>query len=276
MYESKRSGRDRLVSFSPALRTNVEQRRTWAERIRAALETDGLLLYQQPILNLDTNEISQHELLVRLEALNGTIVTAEEFLPVAERFDLVQAVDRWVVGQAIELLAENAAAGRDLVLEVNLSGLSMGDTALFDVLERGLRETGIDASRLILEVTETAAIENMEEARAFAERLTALGCRLALDDFGSGFGSFYYLKHLPLHYLKIDGDFVRNLTRSPIDQAVVRSIVQIADSVGYETIAEFVVDEPTRAAVRDFGVHFAQGFHIGIPEPVDSLRVRPA
>jgi diguanylate cyclase (GGDEF)-like protein/PAS domain S-box-containing protein len=273
MYESKRSGRDRLVSFSPALRTNLEQRRTWAERIRDALETDGLLLYQQPILNLDTNEISQHELLVRLEAMNGNIVTAEEFLPVAERFDLVQAIDRWVVGQAIELLAENEAAGRDLVLEVNLSGRSMGDAALFDVLERGLSATGIDASRLILEVTETAAIENMEKARAFAERLAALGCRLALDDFGSGFGSFYYLKHLPLHYLKIDGDFVRNLTRSPIDQAVVRSIVQIADSVGYETIAEFVVDEPTRAAVRDFGVHFAQGFHIGIPEPVDSLRV---
>jgi EAL domain-containing protein (putative c-di-GMP-specific phosphodiesterase class I) len=205
--------------------------------------------------------------------MNGNIVTAEEFLPVAERFDLVQAIDRWVVGQAIELLAENEAASRDLVLEVNLSGRSMGDAALFDVLERGLSDTGIDASRLILEVTETAAIENMEKARAFAERLATLGCRLALDDFGSGFGSFYYLKHLPLHYLKIDGDFVRNLTRSPIDQAVVRSIVQIADSVGYETIAEFVVDEPTRTAVRDFGVHFAQGFHIGIPEPVDSLRV---
>jgi EAL domain-containing protein (putative c-di-GMP-specific phosphodiesterase class I) len=111
----------------------------------------------------------------------------------------------------------------------------------------------------------------MEEARAFAERLASLGCRLALDDFGSGFGSFYYLKHLPFDYLKIDGDFVRNLCSTPVDQAVVRSIVQIAKSVGYETIAEFVADEPTLQAVREYGVHFAQGFHIGAPAPIESL-----
>jgi EAL domain-containing protein (putative c-di-GMP-specific phosphodiesterase class I) len=111
----------------------------------------------------------------------------------------------------------------------------------------------------------------MEEARTFAERLRSLGCRLALDDFGSGFGSFYYLKHLPLDYLKIDGDFVRNLCTNPVDQAVVRSIVQIAESVGYQTIAEFVFDEETLDAVREFGVHFAQGYYVGVPEPVASI-----
>jgi EAL domain-containing protein (putative c-di-GMP-specific phosphodiesterase class I) len=208
-----------------------------------------------------------------MEGPNGGIVLPEEFLPVAERFDLVQAIDRWVVRHAIELLAESERAGRELVLEVNLSGRSMGDAELFEMLERDLESTGIDASRLVLEITETAAIENMEEARAFAERLAALGCRLALDDFGSGFGSFYYLKHLPFDYLKIDGDFVRNLTSTPVDQAVVRSIVQIARSVGYATIAEFVTDEPTLQAVREYGVHFAQGFHIGPPQPIDSLRL---
>jgi EAL domain-containing protein (putative c-di-GMP-specific phosphodiesterase class I) len=150
----------------------------------------------------------------------------------------------------------------------------MGDAELFELLEAELRETGIDASKLVLEITETAAIENMEEARVFAERLAALGCRLALDDFGSGFGSFYYLKHLPFDYLKIDGDFVRNLVRTPVDQAVVRSIVQIAGSVGYETIAEFVIDEPTLRAVREYGVDFAQGFHIGVPEPIAALQQR--
>jgi diguanylate cyclase (GGDEF)-like protein/PAS domain S-box-containing protein len=273
MYESKRTGRDRVMSFTSSMRRSVEERRSWADRIRTALQDDALLLYQQPIVELATGKISQHELLIRMEGPNGGIVLPEEFLPVAERFDLVQAIDRWVVRHAIELLAESERAGRELVLEVNLSGRSMGDAELFEMLERDLESTGIDASRLVLEITETAAIENMEEARAFAERLAALGCRLALDDFGSGFGSFYYLKHLPFDYLKIDGDFVRNLTSTPVDQAVVRSIVQIARSVGYATIAEFVTDEPTLQAVREYGVHFAQGFHIGPPQPIDSLRL---
>jgi EAL domain-containing protein (putative c-di-GMP-specific phosphodiesterase class I) len=270
MYESKRAGRDRVMVFAPGMRTSLEERRTWADRIRAALQEDGhgLLLYQQPILELATNEVSQYELLIRMEGTDGTVATPDQFLPVAERFDLVQAIDRWVVRRAIELLSEHERAGRELVLTVNLSGRSIGDPELFELLEHDLASTGIDASSLVLEITETAAIENMEEARVFAGRLAALGCRLALDDFGSGFGSFYYLKHLPFHYLKIDGDFVRNLTRNPIDQAVVRSIVQIAASVGYETIAEFVADEATLQAVREYGVDFAQGFQIGIPEPV--------
>jgi diguanylate cyclase (GGDEF)-like protein/PAS domain S-box-containing protein len=271
MYESKRTGRDRVMSFTSSMRRSVEERRSWADRIRAALQDDALLLYQQPIVELATGRVSQHELLIRMEGPNGGIVLPEEFLPVAERFDLVQAIDRWVVRHAIELLADSERASRDLVLEVNLSGRSIGDAELFELLEHDLASTGVDASRLVLEITETAAIENMEEARAFAERLAALGCRLALDDFGSGFGSFYYLKHLPFDYLKIDGDFVRNLTVTPVDQAVVRSIVQIADSVGYQTIAEFVADEPTLRAIREYGVHFAQGFHIGAPQPIASL-----
>ena len=274
MYESKQAGRDRLTMFSPALRTALEQRRGWADRIRDALEHDTMLLYQQPILDLRTDRISQYELLVRLPREDGEgVVAPHEFLPVAERFDLVQALDRWVVRRAIRLIAAAERAGRDVVLEVNLSGRSIGDPALFDLLEYELRETGIEASKLVLEVTETAAIENMEVARTFAQRLASFGCRLALDDFGSGFGSFYYLKHLPFDYLKIDGDFVRQLTLNLVDQAVVRSIVQIAQSVGYETIAEFVVDAPTLEAVRDFGVHFAQGFHVGPPEPVEKLGI---
>jgi diguanylate cyclase (GGDEF)-like protein len=274
MYESKQSGRDRLSVFSPELRTALETRRTWADRIRDALENDQMLLYQQPILDLRTNRISQYELLIRLPREDGGgVVAPQEFLPVAERFDLVQALDRWVVRRAINLIAAAERSGRDLVLEVNLSGRSIGDPALFELLESELRATGIEASKLVLEVTETAAIENMEVARAFAEQLAAFGCRLALDDFGSGFGSFYYLKHLPFDYLKIDGDFVRQLTQNRVDQAVVRSIVQIAQSVGYETIAEFVVDGPTLEAVRGFGVHFAQGFHVGAPEPVEALGI---
>jgi diguanylate cyclase (GGDEF)-like protein/PAS domain S-box-containing protein len=273
MYESKQTGRDRLVGFSPGLRTALEQRRTWADRIRAALEQDRMLLFQQPILDLRSNEISQYELLVRMPRAGGGVVAPHEFLPVAERFDLVQAIDRWVVKQAIGLIAAAERSGRELVLEVNLSGRSIGDPALFELLDSELRSSGIPASRLVLEVTETAAIENMEVARAFAESLAGFGCRLALDDFGSGFGSFYYLKHLPFDYLKIDGDFVRQLTQNRVDQAVVRSIVSIAKSVGYVTVAEFVSDQRTLNAVREFGVHFAQGFEIGPPEPVEALGI---
>ena len=272
MYESKQSGRDRLVGFSPTLRTALEQRRTWADRIRQALEHDQLVLYHQPILDLRTNEISQYELLTRMPHEDG-VVTPDQFLPVAERFDLVQALDRWVVRRAIELIAAADATNRKLVLEVNLSGRSIGDAELLETLETELTRTGIDASKLVLEVTETAAIQNMDEARVFAETVASYGCRLALDDFGSGFGSFYYLKHLPFDYLKIDGDFVRQLPHNRIDQAVVRSIVQIADSAGYETVAEWVVDESTLETVRAFGIHFAQGYHIGAPEPIERLGI---
>ncbi|MEA2496525.1 MAG: hypothetical protein QOJ29_4436 [Thermoleophilaceae bacterium] len=268
MYESKRGGRDRMVTFSPELRTSAETRQSWADRIRSALADDTLLLYQQPILDLTTNEITQHELLLRMEGVDDGVIAPKDFLGVAERFDLIQAIDRWVVSRAIALIAESERSGKPRSLSMNLSGRSIGDPDLFELLERELRETGIDASRLVLEITETAAIESMEEARTFAERLAALGCHLALDDFGSGFGSFYYLKHLPLDYLKIDGDFIRHITTNPFDHAVVRSIVQMADSVGHHTVAEFVVDEPTLEAVRELGVHFAQGYYVGMPEPV--------
>jgi EAL domain-containing protein (putative c-di-GMP-specific phosphodiesterase class I) len=180
----------------------------------------------------------------------------------------VQAIDCWVVKQAIRHIADGERAGHDVVLAVNLSGHSMGDATLFDLLEQELRASGIDAARLVFEMTESAATDNIDEARAFAQQLRSLGCRLALDDFGSACGSFSYLKHLPFDYLKIDGDFIRGLQGSPVDNAIVHAIVQIAESVGYRTIAEAVDDAQTLEAVRDLGVDFAQGYEIGVPKPV--------
>ena len=138
-------------------------------------------------------------------------------------------------------------------------------------IEHELAETGIDPSCLTFEITETAAIVNIQKARAFAERIAELGCSFALDDFGAGFGSFYYLKHLPFDVLKIDGEFVRNLTDSVKDQAVVKSLARIATELGKQTVAEFVEDAETLELVRRYGVDFAQGFHIGVPEPVVRL-----
>jgi EAL domain-containing protein (putative c-di-GMP-specific phosphodiesterase class I) len=138
------------------------------------------------------------------------------------------------------------------------------------LVEREIAATGIDPSRLVFEITETAAIANMEQARAFAERLTRLGCRFALDDFGAGFSSFYYLKYLPLDYLKIDGDFIRSLTSSVTDQLVVKSMVDIARGMGMKTIAEFVEEAETVAMLRQKGVDYSQGYFHGAPRPVAS------
>jgi EAL domain-containing protein (putative c-di-GMP-specific phosphodiesterase class I) len=188
---------------------------------------------------------------------------------VAERFDLLEAIDRWVLERTLAMLRSPATAG--LAFEVNLSARSITGGTVVPLLERELAASGIDPARLIVEVTETAAIANMQRARTFAEQLAGLGVRMALDDFGSGFGSFYYLKNLPVDYLKIDGEFIRGLPGSPVDQEVVKAIVLIARAVGRRTIAEFVPDATTLELLAGYGVDLAQGFHIGHPRPVEAL-----
>jgi EAL domain-containing protein (putative c-di-GMP-specific phosphodiesterase class I) len=176
-----------------------------------------------------------------------------------------------VVKRAIRLIAAQRRRGHDLRLEVNLSGVSVCDQELPEVIERELAATGIDPSNLVLEVTETAAIANMDEARRFATRLADLGCRFALDDFGTGFGSFYYLKHLPLDYVKIDGEFIQNLPYNLTDQLVVKAMAQVAEGLVEQTIAEFVGDDDTIKLLAEYGVNYAQGYHIGRPKPVSEM-----
>jgi EAL domain-containing protein (putative c-di-GMP-specific phosphodiesterase class I) len=177
-------------------------------------------------------------------------------------------IDRWVVEQAIGLVADRENHGDRLQLEVNLSAKSLCDPQFPQWVEERLASASIDASSLIFEITETAAIANMDEAKNFVNRLTALGCRFALDDFGAGFGSFHYVKYLPIDYVKIDGDFVRNLPESATDQSVVKAIVQLARGLGKKTIAEFVSDDRTVDLLREYGVDYAQGYHVGRPRPV--------
>jgi EAL domain-containing protein (putative c-di-GMP-specific phosphodiesterase class I) len=176
----------------------VSGRLTQAEHLRTALEQGRFVLYGQPILDLRENEVCQYEVLLRLrDEEGGEPLAPSTFLHVAERFGLIQEIDGWVARQAIQLIAENERAGRRLVLHVNLSGKSIGDRRVAALTESALTEAGSDPSRLVFEGTETSAIANIEEAKAFARRLHARGCQLALDDFGAGFGSFYYLKNLP-------------------------------------------------------------------------------
>jgi EAL domain-containing protein (putative c-di-GMP-specific phosphodiesterase class I) len=198
----------------------------------------------------------------------GEPLAPSSFLYAAERFGLIQEIDCWVPRQAIALIAEHARAGRRLVFHVNLSGKSIGDPRVAAQTEKAIADAGIDPAGVIFELTETAAIANIEVAKAFAHRLRARGCQLALDDFGPGFGSFYYLKTLPFSHFKIDGDFIRGVAASPMDQLVVEAIVGIAKGMGKKTIAEFVADGETVILLEKCGVDFAQGYHVGRPGPL--------
>jgi diguanylate cyclase (GGDEF)-like protein/PAS domain S-box-containing protein len=268
MYSAKESGKDRVAVASAATKERMRSRVTWAERVRRAVQ-DGLFeLYCQPIVNLASDSISQWELLLRLPGDEGELILPAQFLYTAERSGLILDIDRWVLSQAMRLISEQRDAGRKVRLEVNLSGRSVGDTELLSLIERELQERAIDPASLVLEVTETAAIANMDRARGFATRLRTLGCGFALDDFGAGFGSFYYLKHIPFDYVKIDGEFIHNLPASSTDQLILDSIVQMSKGLGKHTIAEFVGDAETVEVLKVHGVDYAQGYHIGRPRPV--------
>ena len=271
MYEAKEAGRNRFAVVSPNAHRpqRIRERVSWLERMRSALDDERFVLHAQPIRDLRTGDIGQHELLLRMLGDNDELIGPAAFLPLAERFGLAPEIDRWVVGQAIELLAGDP--GGKVALEINLSGRSLNDTSLLRLIEAEMAHSGVDPRRLIFEITETAAVANIPLARRFAERLTELGCRFALDDFGSGFGSFYYLKHLPFDYLKIDGEFVSGCLGNKTDQLVIEAVVRIARGLGKETVAEFVSDPQLEAFVRSQGVDHAQGFHVGRPVPVSQI-----
>ncbi len=270
LYDAKEAGRDRLslAADGGGVTDRLRERIGWSDRVRDALLRDRFMLFEQPILGIASGRIESSELLLRMRDDDGTAIAPGAFLDIAERFGQVQAIDCWVIGHAVRLLAERQAAGIDLDLEVNLSGGSITDETVMDFIVAEVRNAPIDPTRLTFELTETAAISNIERARAFAQRVGDLGCRFALDDFGSGFGSFYYLKHLPFDVIKIDGEFVKDLTSSPADRLTVQAIVHIAGGLGKPTIAEFVESEPTLELLRHLGVDYAQGYHIGRPRPV--------
>jgi EAL domain-containing protein (putative c-di-GMP-specific phosphodiesterase class I) len=271
MYGAKQAGRNRIVIYTPFSgdRNQGSSRRSEADRIRQAVEEDQFLLYGQPILDLATNTVSQYELLLRLPGVEGFEPLApNSFLYVAERLGLIHAIDSWVVRKAIALIAVHQQAGRRLTLNVNLSGQSIGDPKLAVLIEDALVEGGIDPACLVLELTETAAIANLQQARAFADRMQICGCRLALDNFGAGLASFYYLKNFPFDYLKIDGEFIRSLSDNAVNRLVVQAIVRIAQGMGKKTVATYVADPDAVCLLRDSGVDFAQGYLIGMPRPV--------
>lgn len=222
------------------------------------------MLHYQPIVSLRDGRVSHHEALVRMRDEHGArLLAPSAFLPAAERSGLVREIDRLVIDSVARTLSRSRGAHTRIA--VNLSALSVTDEAMLSHIRRALQQSGVAPSRLVAEITETESICDMDQARRFCLGLRELGCEVALDDFGAGFGALHYLKHLPFSYLKIDGDFIGALTRSSADQLVVRALVGLAKGMGFATIAEFVEDRPTQQMLCELGVDYAQGFHLGRP-----------
>lgn len=239
--------------------------RPWLGRLRRALREDLFVLHYQPIVSLRLGTVSHYEALIRLaDDPDGLLTPPCDFLPAAERYGLIQEIDRMVISKVIALIGDELA-DREARVALNLSALSITDRGMLAHIEHELIRRQVDPERLIVEVTETAAISDMGRAQTFCEGVHTLGSSVALDDFGAGFGSFQYLKQLPFRYLKIDGDFIRTLPSSHKDQLVVQALVGVARGMGKQTIAEYVGDEPTMRLLRDYGVDYAQGFEVGRP-----------
>jgi EAL domain-containing protein (putative c-di-GMP-specific phosphodiesterase class I) len=204
------------------------------------------------------------EVLVRLPRGNE-VVTPTVFMPAAQRFGLLADIDRWVISHALQSLARVRRSGRDILFSINLTGESFDDLALLGFISRELERNQLPGAAVVFEITEQTAVRYVERVQHAIRGLIALGCRFALDDFGSGFSSFSYLKHLPVHFIKIDGAFIRNLSHDAIDQTMVRSIVEVARALGKQTIAEFVQDRGAFELLRAIGVDFVQGDFLGYP-----------
>jgi diguanylate cyclase (GGDEF)-like protein/PAS domain S-box-containing protein len=268
LYEAKRGDRGGVAVFRPSERRDFVARTTMTDLIRRALRDGGFALHCQPIFDFAAGKVNRHELLLRLEADDGELIPPERFIPVAEQIGAIRAIDRWVFSEAVELLRKHPYTGE---LMVNVSAISLTDAQFAIDLAGLVQGSDIDPSRLTLEVTETAAIAHMEGALDLARQLRSVGCKLALDDFGAGFASFYHLKRLPFDVLKIDGEFVRDAVDDATSRAIISAVVQTAATINSATVAECVENEATFELARELGVGAAQGFFVGHPRPLDTL-----
>jgi diguanylate cyclase (GGDEF)-like protein/PAS domain S-box-containing protein len=271
MYQAKEAGKDQVAVYQRAdrRREGLTRQTDLVGRLHTAIDDDLFVLHAQPIVPLQPNAPSREffELLLRLRE-GDRLVPPGTFLHHAERDGLIADIDRWVLRQAIAMLGQAHQDGRDLSLSVNLSGKTVERPEIAADLATMLAATPIAPGALTIEITETAAITNVTRAAELARQLRELGCRLALDDFGAGFASFFYLKHLVFDTLKIDGEFIACLPSSSTDQLIVRAIVDVAHGLNAEIVAEHVTDQATVDILTGLGVHYGQGFHLGRPAPL--------
>lgn len=269
---AKRSGRNCVHLYEADDQQDMDamsEDMGWARRIREAIEKDQFSLVAQPIIDLKTGRTKRHEILLRMLNPDGHVIQPAGFLASAERFGLMRAIDRWVVEHAIEILGRRIRDNPDLHYAINLSAESIGETSMLEVITDALQDHRVPPTAVTFEVTETVAIANLGAALKFLERLREMGVRTALDDFGVGYSSFAYLKDLPVDSVKIDGSFVRDIQHDNLQLAMVRSMNDIAHAMGKSTIAEYADSEECLSILREIGVDYAQGFYIGMPEPID-------
>jgi diguanylate cyclase (GGDEF)-like protein/PAS domain S-box-containing protein len=277
-YVAKDLGRNRLHVHQPddvALARHRSEME-WAQRLSGAIKEDRLRLYGQPIVALQSgNNLVRHEILVHMLDEDGGIVPPMAFIPAAERYNLMPSVDRWVLSETLSWMRRTSRIAAPMACCVNLSGRSLCDQRFHEFVMSEIRDAGVDPAHIVFEITETAAVANFAQAQQFIAALKRLGCRFALDDFGSGLSSFAYLKHLPVDYLKIDGNFVRDMASDPVDYAMVEAINHLGHVMGIRTIAEYVETQAVLEKLRTLGVDYAQGFAISHPLPLDKLIVTP-
>ena len=289
-YLAKDNGRNRVQIYRPddqEMRARHGEMQ-WVERITAALELDRFALFAQeirPLAKPNSNrrraEPSHLEILVRMVDANGGLISPMAFIPAAERYGLMPRIDRWVIANACKMLAESRSRhGAIPTCMINLSGGSITDSGIVDFVRGTLAQFALPGHSVGFEMTETAAISNVARAAELMSQLRELGCPMSLDDFGSGMSSFGYLRNLPVEYLKIDGEFVKDMATDAIDYAVVEAIFHIGQVMGIKTVAESVENAATLSALMLIGVDFAQGYHLGRPMPmleaVDRLAAEPA
>ena len=269
---AKESGRNRIHSFRENDIDLMRRRREmqWAARINNALEEDRFELFRQTILPLQMeSEGAHYEILLRMRDETGSIIAPGLFIEAAERYSITPRIDRWVITNAFRWLVSEADERERLSLcSINLSGQSFADEKFLPFVIEQFQTSGLDATKICFEITETAAIASYSQANRFINALKELGCKFALDDFGTGLSSFGYLKHFPVDFLKIDGSFVKEILHDPIDREMVRSINEIGHLTGKKTIAEFAENEEIITMLRGMGIDYAQGYGVSEPKRV--------
>lgn len=269
MYHAKKVGLGRWHLFNPETDnfSNLHEDSRLIHSLKKAIEDCRMYLCYQPILKLDQKRVSHYEVLIRMLDEQGNVVFPGSFIPAAERMGLIRDIDEWVLGHALQELALNLKNHPDVKFTVNISAPSLQAPDFPKIVEQALMDSSVPSKHLIIELTETAYIENFEQVLKNLKRIDGFGVKIALDDFGVGFSSFSYLKKMPLSYVKLDGSYVKGLLNSPADQVFVESLSKMVQAFGMQTIAEFVSDEATCQKLLELGVSYGQGFFIGKPQP---------
>jgi diguanylate cyclase (GGDEF)-like protein len=269
MYRAKKSGRNQYYFFKPKDHDleKIYSKFKWKEFIQKALKEDRVELWYQPILDLNTNKIHHYEVLVRLTDESGNIAMPAMFMETAENSGLIYSIDKVMTEKTLRIQAESSRNGENLTFCINLSEKDLENMEFISFLKSKILETGADPKCLVFEITETAAVKNMDTAVKFINSIKAIGCGISLDDFGAGFTSFVFLKEMNIDYIKIDGSFIKRLEQSPKDQLIVKAITDMAKGMGIRIVAEFVERKGTLELLKDYGIDFAQGYYIGKPSP---------